>query len=92
MSWLLTRTLRFRLDTALRVAVPWTQVHGYLGQRYLIWGALQLPDTPTPLKGGVDHFLPLTTSEGGVRSQYLEGGSPLRTILERFSGRNPERN
>ena len=52
MSWLLTRTLRLRLNTALRVAVPWTQVHGYLVQRYLIWGALQLADTPTTLKGG----------------------------------------
>ena len=54
---------------------------------YLIW-ALRSSQTPRHLsRGGLDHVLPLTTSEGGFRSQYLEGGSPLRTILERFSGR-----
>ena len=59
---------------------------------YLIWGALQLPDTPVPLKGVVGPFVASQHYVRGSLGQHLEGGGLLRTIPERFSGRNRECN
>ena len=77
MLWPLFRTLRFRLAMASRVAVPWTQVGGYLG-RVSDLGRFAAPRPPgTSQGGGWTFFCPSHHYVRGILDlKYLERGGP----------------